>query len=285
MTGPEARMLDATRLHLHHGPIDLIVEAWGQDRSAATRQAVARFETVLTELVDELDMLRVPLQIPLRGPTARRMAAAVQPFDTFITPMAAVAGAVADEVLAAMVAGLRLDRAYVNNGGDIAVWLAAGQSLTAVIHDRGDAGRVTLRHGDRARGIATSGRGGRSHSLGIADAVTVLAGSAAAADAAATLIANAVDLPGHPGVTRVPASDLSPDSDLGARLVTQAVSGLTETDIANALDAGRVVADVMRERGLIEAAALFLEGEIALSGAFPEIEPKEKADHARIQVA
>lgn len=276
------RMLDAKRLHLQHGPIDLIVEVWGRDREAALRQAAVRFETVLAELVDELAILRQPLRKG-QGPSgaiARRMADAVAPFDSFITPMAAVAGAVADEVCAAMVAGMRLDRAYVNNGGDIAVWLAEGQQLTALIHDRGDAGRVVLRHRDRARGIATSGRGGRSHSLGIADAVTVLAGSSAAADAAATLIANAVDLPLHPGIDRVPASDLSPDSDLGTRLVTRHVAGLTAGDVAQALDAGRRVADRMLKQGLIEAATLFLNGETRLSGAFPQTEPREMANHA-----
>ena len=61
------------------------------------------------------------------------------------------------------------------------------------------------------RGIATSGWRGRSFSLGIADAVTVLAATAAEADAAATMIANAVDLPGHPGDhARAGRSDSSP---------------------------------------------------------------------------
>ena len=67
------------------------------------------------------------------------------------------------------------------------------------------------------RGVATSGWRGRSFSLGIADAVTVLAATAAAADAAATIIANAVDLPGHPAIARRPASELEDDSDLGDR--------------------------------------------------------------------
>ena len=61
------------------------------------------------------------------------------------------------------------------------------------------------------RGIATSGWRGRSFSLGIADAVTVLAATAAEADAAATVIANAVDLPGHPAIdTRAGAASSRP---------------------------------------------------------------------------
>ncbi len=270
MQGPLARMLDARRLHLQHGPIDLIVEAFGPDWHRALTQAEARFPTVLTGLVAELDLLRAPLRLVRpTGPVAVRMTAAVAPFRQFVTPMAAVAGAVADEVLAAMITGCRLDKAYVNNGGDVAVWLAEGQELIAAVSDRGDAGRVRLRADLAARGIATSGWRGRSHSLGIADAVTVVARDAAVADVAATLIANAVDLPGHPLVARVPASDMSPDSDLGARLVTVDVGPLDTAEIQAALAAGQKAAAAMLGDGLIAAAALFLADQTALVGAFP----------------
>ena len=89
-----------------------------------------------------------------------------------------------------------------------------------------DAGRVAIEAADQVRGIATSGRHGRSLSFGIANSVTVLAKSAAMADTAATLIANAVDLPGHPAVERRPASSLRDDSDLGERLVVTGVGDL-----------------------------------------------------------
>ena len=130
------------------------------------------------------------------------MHAAVAPFaaEHFITPMAAVAGAVAEEILGAMMDEARLDRAYVNNGGDIALHLADGEHFTVGLMDRPDQPGLMRNDHDRAddptRGIATSGRHGRSFSLGIADAVTVLARTASQADAAATIIANAVDLPG-----------------------------------------------------------------------------------------
>ena len=162
------------------------------------------------------------------------MHAAVEPFahDDFITPMAAVAGSVAEEILGAMVQAAPLRRAYVNNGGDIALHLTDGETFTVGLIDRPDTfglmRTAVIRAGDRARGIATSGRLGRSFSLGIADAVTVLAATAAQADAAATIIANAVDLPGHPAVIRCPANELQPDSDLGSRLVTRDVGFLDE---------------------------------------------------------
>lgn len=127
---------DGKRLHLQHGPIDLIVEAFGDPAEvhAAYVQAAAGFVDVLPTLVKELPLLRMPLgdACPLpAGPVAQRMVAACWPHrSTFITPMAAVAGSVADHMLQALLDGRRLDRAYVNDGGDIAFHLAPAQSLT-----------------------------------------------------------------------------------------------------------------------------------------------------------
>ncbi|MFD9901847.1 UPF0280 family protein [Mesorhizobium sp. NPDC059025] len=279
MNRPQAHWLaDRRRLHLNHGPIDLVVEAFGEavEMRAAYEQAVARFQTILPELVEELPALRRPASGARRtfaGPTARRMEAAVSPLaERFITPMAAVAGSVADEVLAAMASGRKLDRAYVNNGGDSALHLAPRQSMKLAIAGTGYgfADRILVRAEDGVRGVATSGWRGRSFSLGIADAVTVLADCGAAADAAATLIANAVDLPGHSAVKRQPAFELAPDSDLGARLVTVGVAMVSPRETAQALEAGLIVAEEYRRRGLIAAAALFLNGATALAGSFPD---------------
>ncbi|MGB6238708.1 MAG: UPF0280 family protein, partial [Bradyrhizobium sp.] len=99
------------------------------------------------------------------------------------------------------------------------------------------------------------------------DAVTVLAATAAQADAAATIIANAVDLPGHPAVIRCPANELQPDSDLGSRLVTRDVGFLEKSEIAIALEAGAATARQLLARGLIEAAVLQLSGETCAIGA------------------
>jgi ApbE superfamily uncharacterized protein (UPF0280 family) len=194
--------------------------------------------------------------------------AAVAPFavDHFITPMAAVAGSVAEEILGAMLQSAPLTRAYVNNGGDIALHLADGEHFTVGLADRPDAPSLmrtmVIDADDPTRGVATSGRHGRSFSLGIADAVTVLARTASQADAAATIIANAVDLPGHPAIVRCPAHDLQPDSDLGARLVTRGVGELSASEIEDALEAGTVCARKLLVAGLIDRAALRLHGEM-----------------------
>jgi|SRR5579883_1486548 len=311
-------MLSGGRLHLQDGPIDLVIHAGGSLRNvgSAYQAAARRFSTVLDELCAELSSLRaqaVPGLTRLRGKVACRMEKAVAPYaaETFITPMAAVAGAVAEEILEAMVAAAPLRRAYVNNGGDIAIHLAPGEtyaiglittccnsspqpspsgrgSLAATAvrasplpEGEGQRGgsqimangktslfaKTVLRAEDGIFGIATSGWGGRSFSLGIADAVTVLAKSAAEADAAATVIANAVDLPGHPAITRKSARDLQPDSDLGNSLVTCQVEDLSQREIERALQRGAYRAEDLFRSKLVRAAALHLQGVTKIAGA------------------
>lgn len=271
---PHIAALPGGRLHLQHGPIDLVVAAEGAPGAcrAAYAALVARFATVLGELCEELASLRAEAGRPVRGDVARRMAAAVRPHaaSAFITPMAAVAGAVADEMLATMTGAAELRRAYVNNGGDIALHLAPGEHLrTGLVARPGQPALfATARIGaaDGIGGIATSGWPGRSFSLGIADAVTVCARSAAEADAAATVIANAVDLPGHEAVQRVPADTVQADSDLGGRLVTRGVGTLAPAEAREALEAGARVAMRLIRLGLIEAAVLHCQSHTQTCG-------------------
>src|SRR5882724_3946585 len=174
MEQPVVQELTGGRLHFQHGPIDVVLKGWGTERAVAAAYAAAseRFHGVLGELVGELSELRKPMdQGPnVTGPIARRMVAACQPFaDVFVTPMAAVAGAVADELLATMLSAAPLAKAFVNDGGDIALHLSAGETIgigVAADFSRGVVpalnGNVTLRSEDRIGGIATSGRHGRS---------------------------------------------------------------------------------------------------------------------------
>ena len=283
-----ARLLPGAkpRLHLQDGPIDIIALADGDADAveSAYRAAARRFAAILDELCAELPLLRAPAgpdSLWPRNPIAARMRSVVEPLARFgfITPMAAVAGAVAEAVLAAMREAAPLRRAAVNNGGDIALHLSPGETMRVGMVARPELGSVDLfgslqiRHAHGVRGLATSGRHGRSFSLGIADAVTVLAGTAAAADAAATVIANAVDLPGHPGIRRCPARALQPDSDLGDRLVTREVCALTKAEIHAALTRGLHRAEELCAEDLIIGAALHLQGETRLLSPILRMEP------------
>jgi ApbE superfamily uncharacterized protein (UPF0280 family) len=194
------------------------------------------------------------------------MLAACWPYRTsYITPMAAVAGAVADEILQAMLNERDLLKAYVNNGGDIALHLAEDNALTLGVVNNADHpaidATVNLHASMPVRGLATSGWRGRSQSLGIADAVTVFAADAAAADAAATMVANAINVE-HAAISRMPARALRADSDLGELPVTLAVGALPSSARAEALSSGCARAKELQQRGLIHAAYLALQGEV-----------------------
>jgi len=263
------------RLHLQHGPIDLIlhVDASEEIRKRLYSTAKKRFSTVLQELVVEMDLLKQPWSADLpdpKGGIAQKMCFAVRGSDIFVTPMAAVAGAVADEVLEAMLYEAKnpdpcleeIQRMYVNNGGDIAFWLNAGESFSIGVVDNPGIpelnARVSLAYESPVRGIATSGWRGRSQSLGIADAVTVLAGSAATADAAATLIANDVNVY-YPGILKRPASEVKDESDMGMLPVTVDVPPLPVDQISEALKRGAQTAGNFIRTGKIEAAYLSLQ--------------------------
>jgi ApbE superfamily uncharacterized protein (UPF0280 family) len=303
MNGPVGNYLDGDRngrLHLQHGPIDLVIgvdgaislELEAYQRTHAFALANRRFKTVLEELVSELPQLKrqaLP-DCPLpKGTTAQRMMTAVQPHagTHFITPMAAVAGAVADEILAAMLEGFTAEnrprRIYINNGGDIAIHLdqPAEFQIGMSREDRVDLGSFAIDWQSPTRGIATSGRGGRSLSMGIADSVTILAASAAEADAAATIVANAVDLPGHPAIIRTRASNVVDDSDLGDRLVVRGCGDLSDSEIGEALERGVAEAERLRGLGLIHKAALFLKNQgrvVAAPIETIEIHSKDNAE-------
>ncbi len=282
---PIIQVLSGERLHLSHGPIDVVLKAWGAVDGVRAAYAAARqrFPAILPELCDELAMLRMPMYEHPRvdGPVARRMVEASRLFaddGLFLTPMAAVAGAVADELLAHMTTAGQLWRAFVNDGGDIAVLVTPGHSLDIGVageYSRGATpninGAVRLDASSGVGGVATSGARGRSFSLGIADSVTVLAHDAATADVAATLVANAVNID-SPSVRRRPARELDPDSDLRDIPVTVSVGPLMPAEIDAALASGVERALYYRRRGLTADAALMLAGRTSSldeAGVFP----------------
>ena len=284
----QRKQLDADRWHWQHGPIDIVAQADGEPRAVAEAHESAwqRFETILGELVRELRALRTAIDVagnahvanPMRGPIARRMWIACRPHaQDFITPMAAVAGAVAEELIG-FYRRPGIARAWINNGGDIALHLAPGQRARVGLF--ADLSRVErLLSGGAAldgafevsadmpvRGGATSGWRGRSLSLGIADSVTVLAASASIADAAATMVANAVDV-ADPGIARRPACEVKDGSDLGERLVTVDVAELPAIQVRRALDAGVVVTRQLQRRGLLHSAVLVCQGQFRVVDA------------------
>lgn len=290
------KLLPDGRWHLQHGPMDLILQADGEHGAVAQahERAWQRFAGLLQELVSELPALRAPVgeRCAVRGVVARRMWAACSPYRAgFITSMAAVAGAVAQEILACYEQP-GIDRAWVNNGGDIALHLAPGQAVTVGVYADIAAlsaaqvhgglvldGKVRIDSAMPVRGVATSGWRGRSHSLGIADSVTVLARTAVQADAAATIVANAVDGVDE-RIVRRPAWQVRDDSDLGAIPVTVDVPALPAALVGRALQQGLQKAQELQSSGLLWFALLACQGQWVATAA-----PQTMTNAARPQKA
>jgi len=282
---PQRSKLPNGQQHFAWGPIDLVIGAQAELHhqedliEQAHDNAWKRFQHILPELISELSTLKQSVRAgthnPLIGTIARSMWQACQPFlPDFITPMAAVAGAVADEIIK----NYQIDgigKAWVNNGGDIALHLAPNQTIPiGICTDSYRArdhiqnwgtfnldGQLTISYKDPVRGIATSGWQGRSFSMGIADSVTVMARTAACADAAATIIANAVNVD-DVRIIRRKACDVKDDSDLGESLITTHVPTLEFEVIEHALENGLIVAQALKDQGLIWGAILSCQQQI-----------------------
>ena len=250
------------RLFLQHGPIDIVVEAIGKDKYLAYEKVKTYFKTLLSDLVLELELLKKEVRYDRQftNQIAQKMQQATQEFHPdFITPMAAVAGSVADSVLEVLTSGFILEKAYVNNGGDVSFYLKKGQSMKSSLASMPNT-FTKIKYEDKSRGVATSGWRGRSFSLGIADSVTVLANNAAMADAAATMIANSVDLKDHHLIKKKYAQYLNDSSDLFGQMVTTEVGKLSQKDIIKAINNGHNKAKMYLGNNLINSALIQLCG-------------------------
>ena len=273
------------RLHLHDGPIDLIIEAFGEpsDVAAAYAAAARRFATILDELCAELPLLRAPLEPGgprLKGAVARRMATRSRRSRArrFITPMAAVAGAVAEEILAAMTAR-RAARARLC------------QQRRRHRAASGAGREASRRHGRSARSARACSARRDDHGDATACAASRPRAGAGAASRSASPTPSPCWRRGRRGRRRgdadrqrrrsarpsrhlrAPARDLDPQSDLGERLVTRGVGAAQRAKRSTSRwRAGAIEAEHWRRAGAIEAAALRLQAKIApCRGARPSL--------------
>ena len=187
--------------------------------------------------------------------------------DPSLTPLAAVAGATSDMV-ADYVARAGATKIIVDNGGDIAIRLREGETATVGL-------RLNLMSPDykylalidRDCGICTSGIGGRSFTLGVADGVTVVAHQAAIADAAATFLGNKTVVT-SPKVKRVLAESVYPDTDLVGVEVTHSVGALSDEEIDTAMNMGKAEALRLTESSLIYGAVISVKDHVDTIGYF-----------------
>lgn len=188
---------------------------------------------------------------------------------TDLTPMAAVAGSIADAVADYLISE-GATRSIVNNGGDIALRTIEDAPITVGI--RSDISSHIVDHklrvlgSDRVGGVCSSGLGGRSFTRGIASSAVVFAARCSVADAAATEIANHTYIQSS-GIRRIQAKELDPDSDIKDLEITIGFDKLTEREINEALDKGLARAEQLTGQGLILGAFLNVCGRMATCGS------------------
>ncbi len=237
------RVLEDGKVYVDYGPVSMVIMA-DKDGLPLTElccQAFAVIEEGLKELTSSLDLLRLyPGQIPLRiltGLPAQMLEAVLAVEEPTLTPMATVAGAMAD-LVADWLFARGAQRVSVNNGGDVAIRLAPGQKLNLGIMSSLAAGQVDvvvpIKAEDGIGGVATSGLGGRSFTRGIAQGVSVFSSRCILADALATHLANTSYVP-SPRVLTAKAGVFDPQSDIRDLEVVAAVDRLTRREVRQAL--------------------------------------------------
>jgi ApbE superfamily uncharacterized protein (UPF0280 family) len=277
MNGEIFRVNERTIL-AHYGPMTLTIQAWGPDGAdidLAVRAGEFSFN-ILPRIASARELFRRgarPLRRPLREPILESMCQAVERVgQSDLGPMAAVAGAVADEVVGWLVRAGAV-KAIVENGGDISLYLAPDQrtvvGVRTRLENRDPAYAIELR-GTRGQywGVATSsGLGGRGLNRGLAEAAVCIASSGAAADAAATAVSNSCTVESA-AITRVPAEALDPDTDIPGLLVTANIGELSEAEIDSALDSAENFARTLVDTGVIFGSYIFLRNKERLTAGF-----------------
>ncbi len=263
------------------GPMTLTLSVWAdrQPRPVMAVQSAVRALELLGQLAEYQDLLKIPMvklkQVGRFPELIKTAISACRRVSPELTGMAAVAGLVADEIVASALA-LGGDRIIVNNGGDIALGMKGKQKIRVGLKDpfKDRVPYVLEIFSDQGiGGVATSGWGGRSFSTGIADAVSVWAADGVSADAAATWIAGQMKLD-SPKVVRRPAKELDPETDIPHLLITQRVDPLTRGEIEKVLIAGEAVARDLIEKKVIRGAFLAVQGNyrwIAFQNPFPVV--------------
>ncbi len=261
-------------VEISYGPLEIGVHVCGEKEAVevCAQRSSGVAKRLLGEVLNFLPILKLKgrdIKVKYRWPgVVRRMIEAVQQIDpATLTPMAAVAGAIADELLMDLeegVAGSGVSSIVINNGGDMAIDLRDAPinvGIRGAWKKRGDMRRIQIDRALSPFGVATSGWRGRSFSQGIADVVVAVAASGAVADAAATYLGNHVNDESIRNVKKCRAVELDPETDIPDTWVTISCGTLKEHEKRRALQNGEKMAWRLAWRGLIFGAGMYLQGE------------------------
>ena len=278
----ELSQINETTIMAQYGPMRLTIQAWGRAGiDIALAMEAGRFSfSLLPRLVPARELFRRDIQpfenlpVQYNEPLFTKMTAAVRLVgQKDLGPMATVAGVVA-ETVADYLWQAGAVKVIVENGGDLALRLAEGQSAKVGVRLGLSAAEpayaLHLTGSQKTHwGVCSSGLGGRSLTRGIADTSLCVAESTTAADAAATALGNACFVD-SPAVKQVSAECLRPDTDIAGLSVTASVGALSEEEIKLALDAAALYAEKLVADNIILGALVALRGQMFLTNNFAD---------------
>ena len=272
------------KLFLEYGPTNLEIKVTNENYIEIYQYVIANFKKKFESLAEELDKLKINTSPKKKfvSDVGKIMQKSTEKFlPKFITPMAAVAGSISESLLNDLMANFTLDKIYINNGGDVAIYSNKYKNFTFNVAGQ-DQVKICLGKISGTYGVATSGWKGRSFSMGIADSVTVIAKSASLADAAATLIANDINIKKHPNINKEKAEKIYEQTDLKNKLVTTSVGYLTTFEIKKALLKGKITADNFISKNIILSALLNLKNNYLYLGKSFKIISKSELNFLKI---
>jgi ApbE superfamily uncharacterized protein (UPF0280 family) len=265
--------IDEESVLVECGPMRLVIRAWNgeQPQIMLARQAAEESISYLERIARWRSQLSRPVpkieELPEDKLALCMIAGTAAIGDDDLTPLAAVAGTIADAV-ADWLFERGATRVIVENGGDIAIRLKAGETTTVGVRPQVNSRHIShvirLDGSQPSWGVTTSGFGGRSLTRGIASAVTVLAANASVADAAATAIGNACFVEDGT-VVQQPAESLDSSTDLAGLLVTTEVGELVPGTVLKAIESARQKAELLAQQKIIYGAFIALQNIFAIS--------------------
>ena len=260
-----------------NGPMRIAIQAWDKKRpDLKMALKAAQFSFVcLEQVAQHQEILKQQHGLMPKGlaPIPRTMVeSGMATLEKDLTPMAAVAGSIADAV-ADWLFNRGMSRVIVNNGGDIAIRLAENETANVGVRTKVESPAISYMVKLSSRfpswGVNTSGLGGRSLTRGIASAVTAFAWTSSLADAAATSIANAC-FARDDAIVQVLAQEVDPHTDIRGLPVTVKIGKLKKSCISQAMDKALNKAEQYVEMGIIQGALIAVENELLLTKMFDE---------------
>ena len=266
------------KLYIEYGPTNLEIEVTNDNHIEIYQFILSIFKDKFDELAKEKDKLKrkTLAKRKFNSEIGKIMQKSTEIFlPKFITPMAAVAGSLSESLLNDLLKNFVLDKIYINNGGDVAIYSSENKNFTFSVGKNSEI-QIFLEKISGHYGVATSGWKGRSFSFGIADSVTVVAKSASIADAAATMIANDINIDYHPNIKKENATIIYEETDLKDKLITTNVGFLNHSEIKMALNKGKSSANILINKKIILSALLNLKNNYVYLGKNFKINSKKK---------